>query len=351
MMSQRWKLHFKFKTYKSDAAPFFFFIDIFPPKSNSFDNPLSSYIANRICENPIMPLPMRIDRVFNGESSIIVRPNDPIVFPINDSVSAIINPIPFLQLGFEKLLFFSEIRSFEKFSLPLNQKVNNRWWEATRYLYGALPQIEEDFSTFLRAYLYTIIKASINEEDIIGAAIEYCELVNKICEERLLGNIIMVEINKNQKNVKLFKEKTTKYRNKLKTVKKTEYHPELIDIEVFTLSENCFSYEGNFKDTIDKNVDSYVVKYIPLLFYDDLHECMLQNLKLLETNELELLSPSYLLNKNVILIQKSEDLSEKELNKYSWLSNLSNINIGTIYNFMTESLNLFHKKKELGKND
>jgi len=348
MMPKKGKLHFKFKTYKSDAAPFFFFIDIFPPKSNSFDNPLSSYIANRICENPIMPLPMRIDRVFNGESSIIVRPNDPIVFPINESISAIVNPLPFLRLGFEKLLFYTEIRSFDKFSLSLKKIGVQRWWEATRYLYGDLPQIEEDFSTFLRAYLYTIIKASINEEDIIGAAIEYCELVNKICEERLLGNIIMVEINKNQKNVKLFKEKTTKYRNKLKTVKKTEYHPELIDIEVFTLSENCFSYEGNFKDTIDKNVDSYVVKYIPLLFYDDLHECMLQNLKLLETNELELLSPSYLLNKNVILIQKSEDLSEKELNKYSWLSNLSNINIGTIYNFMTESLNLFHKKKETG---
>lgn len=347
-MSQKWKLPFKFKTYKSDAAPFFFFIDIFPPKPDGFNKPRSSYLANRICENPIMPLPMRIDRVFNGESSIIVRPNDPIVFPINKSISAIVNPIPFLQLGFEKLLFYTEIRSYEKFSLSLKKIGVQRWWDATRYLYGDLPQIEEDFSTFLRAYLYTIIKASINEEDIIGAAIEYCELVNKICEERLLGNIIMVEINKNQKNVKLFKEKTTKYRNKLKTVKKTEYHPELIDIEVFTLSENCFSYEGNFKDTIDKNVDSYVVKYIPLLFYDDLHECMLQNLKLLETNELELLSPSYLLNKNVILIQKSEDLSEKELNKYSWLSNLSNINIGTIYNFMTESLNLFHKKKETG---
>ncbi|MFW9972551.1 MAG: hypothetical protein ACFFDF_20360 [Candidatus Odinarchaeota archaeon] len=293
-----------------------------------------------------MPIPMRIDRVFNGENSLIVRPKDPIVFPINKSVLAIINPIPFLQFGFEKLLFFTEIRSFEKFSLSLNQKGIKQWWEATRYLYGYLSQIEEDFSAFLRAYLYTIIKASINEVDIIGAAVKYCEIVNKICKDRLLRNTILVEINKKQKNVQLYKEKTTKYRNKLKIIKKSEVLPELIDIEVFNLSENAFLYEEKFKDSIDDNFNSYILKYIPLLFYDDLQECMLQNLKLLETNEVELLSPSYLLNKNVILIQKSEDLCEKELNKYSWLSNLSDINFGTIYNFITKSLNLFNTKKE-----
>ncbi|NVM19635.1 MAG: hypothetical protein HWN80_18175 [Candidatus Lokiarchaeota archaeon] len=349
-MPQKGKLHFKFKTYKSDAAPFFFFIDIFPPKPDGFDKPRSSYLANRICENPIMPLPMRVDRVFNGENSIILRPNDPIVFPINESISAIVNPIPFLQLGFEKLLFYTEIRSFEKFSLSLKKIGVQRWWEATRYLYGNLAQIEEDFSAFLNAYLYTIVKAKINEEDIIGAAVDYCDIVNKICKERLLRNTILVRINNNQENVKLFKEKTTKYRNRLKTVRKTEYHPELVDIEVFNLSENGFSHEGIFKDTIGKNFKSNVLKYIPLLFYDDLQECILQNLKLIETNELEVQSPSYLLDKNVILIQKSEDLSEKELNKYSWLSNLSEINIGTTYNFLTESINLFYKRKETGKN-
>lgn len=337
---------YKFKTYKSDAAPFFFFIDVFPPNIDQFDNPRSSFLVNQIRNNPIMPLPMRIDRVFNGESSVIVRPSEPIIFPINESVSAIVNPIPFLQLGFEKLLFFTEIRSYENLSHSLNQKKINQWWEASRSLYGDLPQIEEDFSAFLRAYLYTIIKASINEEDIIGATIEYCEIVNKICENRLLRNTILVETNKIQKSARLFKEKKAKYRNKLKLVEKTEFHPELIDIEIFNLSENGFSSKGNFKDTTDKSLNNYVLKYIPLLFYDDLQECMLQNLKLLETNELELQSPSYLINKKVIIIQKSEDLHENELDDYSWLTNLSDINIETIFKFLIESLNLFNKNIE-----
>ncbi|MFX1328012.1 MAG: hypothetical protein ACFE91_07700 [Promethearchaeota archaeon] len=347
-MFQKGKTPFKFKTYKSDAAPFFFFIDIFPLEPEIFGNPRSSFLAKQIRNNPIMPLPMRVDRVFNGETSIIIRPNNPTVFPINESVFAIINPIPFFQLGLEKLLFFTEIRSSEKFSLSLKQKAIKRWWEATRYLYGNLPQIEEDFSAFLRAYLYTMIKAKINEEDIIGAAIEYCEIVNNICKERMLRNTILVEINKNQENVKLFKEKTRKYRKKLKIDMKTEYHPELIDIEVFNFSEKGFSNQGNFKEAIEESSDRYVLKYIPLLFYDDLQECMLQNLKLLEMNEIKLLDPINLLNKNVILIQKSEDLREKELSKYSWLNNLNEVNIEIIYNSITESLNQFSEKKEVG---
>jgi hypothetical protein len=39
------------------------------------------------------------------------------------------------------------------------------------------------------------------------------------------------------------------------------------------------------------------MKYIPLMFYDDLQECMLQNMRLLETNEMKLLDPSILLEK------------------------------------------------------
>ncbi|NHJ23130.1 MAG: hypothetical protein EAX89_01045 [Candidatus Lokiarchaeota archaeon] len=346
-MFQRRKTQYKFKTYKSDAAPFFFFIDIFPLDSDNFDSLRSSILANQIKTNPIMPLPMRVDRVFNGESSIVIRPNAPISFPINDSINAIINPIPFFQLGFEKLLFFTEMRSHEKLFLPLKQEKVNQWWKATRFLYGNLNQIEEDFSAFLRAYLYTMIKANVNDEDIIGAAIEYCEIVNKICKEKMMRNSILVETNQNQEKVKLYREKTAKYRTKLKTVKKIEYHPELIDIEVYDLSENGFLNRGDFKEFIAENFDNIVIKYIPLLLYDDLQECMLQNLNLLETNEIEVLNPSILLEKNVIIFKKPEEIHNEELNKYSWLNDLNEVDIKSIFDSITETLTHFSKKNQI----
>jgi len=291
-----------------------------------------------------MPLPMRVDRVFNGESSIIVRPNVSITFPINETITAVINPTPFFQLGIEKLLFFTEIRAQEKLYLSLKHEKVNNWWEATKNLYGNLHQIEEDFSAFLRAYLYTIVKAKVDEKDLISAAIEYCDIVNNICKERMIRNTILVEVKKNQENVKLYQEKTEKYRKKLKTVKELKYHPELIDIEVFNLSEQDYSNQEDFKDLVGDNIDSNVVKYIPLLFYDDLQECMLQNLKLLETNETNLLDPSYLAEKNVIILYESEELDNTELSKYNWLGNLKKVNIDPIYNSIFESLNQINDK-------
>ncbi|MFW9950428.1 MAG: hypothetical protein ACFFKA_09940, partial [Candidatus Thorarchaeota archaeon] len=326
-MFHRSKTHYRFKTYKSDAAPFFFFIDIFPLDLENFKSPISSSLAKKIINNPIMPLPMRVDRVFNGESSIIIRPNNPVSFPLNDSTLAIINPIPFLQSGLENLLFFTEIRSREQLFRSLKGEKVNQWWDNTRFLYGNLHQVEEDFSAFLKAYLYTIVKAKINEDDITSAAIEYCEIVNNICKEKMLRNKILVEIKKEQENVKMYKEKKVKRREKFKVEKKVEYHPELIDIEIFNFNENGFPKQDNFKEYINKNYNGIVVKYIPLLLYDDLQECMLQNLRLLENNEFNLLDPSILLESKVILLFKPEEQQNENLNKYNWLNDLNSIDL------------------------
>ncbi|TES96901.1 MAG: hypothetical protein E3J90_07545 [Promethearchaeota archaeon] len=337
MVKSSESLH-KFKTYKSDAAPFFFYIDIFPLDLENFTAPLSSVLAKHVKNNPIMPLPMRVDRVFNGESSIIIRPNSPVSFPLNESIIAVINPIPFLQSGIENLLYFAEMRSKERLFRSLKPEKVSNWMENTRFLYGNLHQLEEDFSAFLKAYLYTIIKATVNEKDIAGAAIEYCDIINNICKKKMLRNKILVEINSNQESVNLYREKKAKYREKLKVVKKTEYHPELIDIEVYNFYETNFPKQEDFKNFISKNYDIIVMKYIPLLLYDDLQECMLQNMRLLETNELELLNPSILLENNVILLLDSEKTESIKLNKYDWLTDLGEIDIDVILNSINQSL-------------
>lgn len=335
-MFQTGKTHFKFKTYKSDASPFFFFIDIFPLDLKFFDSPHLLALAKHIKNNPVMPIPMRVDRVFNGESSILIRPNSPVTFPMNESILAIINPIPFLQLGIENLLFFTEIRSQQRLLRSLKKQKAKEWWENTRYLYGNLHQLEEDFSAFLKAYIYTIIKAEINEEDITGAAIEYCEIVNNICKEKMLKNKIFVEKKDTQETVKLYRVKTTKRRKKLSVAKEVEYHPELIDIELFNFSDKGFPKKKDFKNNIQKSYDSSIMKYIPLLLYDDLQECMLQNLTILEKNEIELLNPSLLLENNVILLLSSEKIEFNDLNKYNWLSDLSEVNIEGVLNSITQ---------------
>ncbi|MFW9875523.1 MAG: hypothetical protein ACFFG0_20660, partial [Candidatus Thorarchaeota archaeon] len=201
----------KFKTYKFDAAPFFFFIDIFPPDYSNLSKPNLANLIRSIGTNPIMPLPMRVDRVFNGERSVLIRPREPISYPITEDITTIISPLQFLKFGFEKLLYFTEVRSREKFFLSLSQKRVLNWWNFTQYLYGNLRTLEEDFSAFLRAYLHTIFKAKILEEDLIDGAMKYCQLISDLCRKRLNQNSILTEVEGEQKNVKMYKVKEATY--------------------------------------------------------------------------------------------------------------------------------------------
>lgn len=321
----------KFKTYKFDAAPFFFFIDIFPPDYSNINKPNLANLINSIAANPIMPLPMRVDRVFNAESSVLMRPKEPISFPITEDQTAVISPIPFLQSGFQKLLYFTELRSREKFFLSLTSERVSRWWGSTKFLYANLPTLEEDFSAFLRAYLYNIVKAKILNEDLIEAAKEYCQLVSDICRKRMDQNNILVEIKGEQENAKMYKIKDMTYYRKFKKSKETEYHPELIDIEIFDFSNVGFS------DSIDKGsiknglkTQTRVIKYIPLLFYDDLLECMLQNLKGIEENDKEIIDPSYLLDRKIIITKNSKELDNIKMESFSWWKNFDSLEFNSI---------------------
>ncbi|MFW9826449.1 MAG: hypothetical protein ACFFEY_02395 [Candidatus Thorarchaeota archaeon] len=324
----------KFKIFKYDAAPFFFYIEIFPPDITFFKKEYHKRLLESIKTNPIMPIPMRIDRVFNGEKSILIRPREPMKFSFMDDSIAIINPTPFLQYGFEKLLYFTEVRAYENFSVSLALEKVNNWWNSTKFLYAKLLRLEEDFSAFLRIYIQTLLKTKQNEGDLIGAAKEYSTKVKEICEKRIKENDIPVETKGQETNVKIYKEKIAKYRKKMKKVEEIQYHPELVDIDIFDFSESGFNDNVNYKNLNLEELKPKEIKYIPLLFYDDLLECMLQNLKKLDDGEDNILDPVFLLDKNVIIIAKSKEINNHQYQKYSWIHSFENIRFSPIIDSM-----------------
>ena len=315
------KTQVKFKTYKSDAAPFFFYIEVFPFDTSLYINPYVSSLIKTIERNPIVPLPMRVDRVSNGENSVIIRPREVTSFQISEEQLAVINPYHFLRSGIKTLIYFSEIRSSEKFFKSISKKDVTSWWESTRFLYGNLSRLEEDFSAFLKAYLHTMVRSYVEGDDLVSAAIQYCQILEDICKKRMEQNRILVEIDGDESSVKTYKKKVKTYYKKLKKVTEKQYHPELVDIEIFNYSSSNWS-----KDTSTKNgIERTVKKYIPLLFYDDLQECMLLNLQYLEENEKILLNPSILIEENIITIINSKDYDEDFKKKNIWWKDFNNI--------------------------
>jgi len=335
----------KFKIYKFDSAPFFFYIEIFPPDLSAFEMERTQALLKRIKTNPIMPLPMRVDRVFNGEKSVLIRPRAPISFSIMDDLSATINPNAFLQYGLEKLLYFTEIRAFEKFVIPLKIEKVKKWWESTKFLYAKLLRLEEDFSAFLRAYISTVLKAKLNNEDLISASTNYCNLVKDICEKRLKDNSILIETIRKETNVKLYKQKIAKYRKRMKKIERVEYHPELVDLDVFDLSEVGFISDIDKQNSLLNEIKPKEIKYIPLLFYDDLLECMLQNLKRLDEGNEDILDPSFLLDKNIITLQNSKELENIKTEEFSWFNTFEELNFESIIQSIKTTLLDFYKAK------
>jgi len=318
----------KFKTYKSDASPFFFYIDVLPLDVSQYDIPHHVEMLKRVQSNPIMPLPLRVDRVFSGESTILIRPREPVSFLIDENL-AVINPQPFIQSGIEKLLYFTEVRASREFASSLTLENAREWWKSTKNLYGKLRSLEEDFVAFLNAYLHIMVKARVNNEDLISASIKYCELIRDICYQRIQEKHILVEVQDKEKLVDMYKMKEGRVQKKrFKFSKEKLLYPSFIDIEV--INTRNIEYSQIYKDqdeVLKKN--SKVLKYIPLLFYDDLLECMLQNLKTLENYEGKILDPSFLLESNVI---KLLDKETSNLEQYTWLKEFDEINTDLIMN-------------------
>ena len=337
----------KFKTFKYDAAPFFFYIEIFPPDLTSYKKERELVLLKKIKYNPIMPLPMRVDRVFNGEKSVLIRPKEPISFSIMDDLNAIINPTAFLQYGTEQLLYFAEIRGFEQFVNPLKIEKVKKWWESTKYLYAKLSRLEEDFSAFLRAYISIILKAKLNNEDLINAATNYCKIIQEICEKRINENSILIETTRKENNVKMYKEKVGIYRKKMKKFERIEYHPELVDIDVYDLAEKGFKYKLDKQEILLEDIKPKEIKYIPLLFYDDLLECMLQNLKKLDKGDDNILDPTFLLDKNIITLQNSKELENIKTEEFSWFNTFEELNFESIIESIKTTILEFYKNYPL----
>lgn len=318
----------KYKTYKSDAAPFFFYIDVIPIDFSQYEIKHHIELLKNIQFNPIMPIPMRIDKVYNGESSTLIRPREPISFTVGEKNTALINPNKFVFYGIEKLLSFTEIRGSEEYAVSLSPNDAIRWWNNTRGIYGKLRTLEEDFAAFLRAYFHFYLAAKLNDEDLISAAIKYCELIRDVCNKRIQENYIFIEVKNKEKTVDLYKMKKGKvFETRFKREKRELLYPSFVDVELMEIEIQENSLKENYN--INHGKKSKTLKYIPLLIYDDLLECMLQNLNILENYEGKLLDPSFLMDKKVVVISEQE-LSNQDLSEYSWLTNFDEIKINSI---------------------
>jgi len=230
------------KTYKSDLAPVGFYFDIF---------------TSEIFRIPVTPIPMRIDRLFKGESTFFILPDMIKLNRLINELDLVLNMKSFLLAGIKNLINFAKNKYKEKTFLTLKPETITRWFEKSIELKTNIPSLTDDFtflfSEFLRFYAYCENQGiDSKNEEYHSELLKYCENVFIYFKERIEQNKFEIENKDTKRIVQLYKEK------------KDQYYPEIVTVKVNNLKSK------------KKNMN-----FVPYLIYDDVIDVFSYNKKLL----------------------------------------------------------------------
>lgn len=264
-----------FKTFKSDLAPVGFYFDVF---------------ATEIFKIPVMPIPMRIDKLIKGESTFFILPDIIKINRLIDKLGLVLNMKFFLLTGLKNLINFAKKKFQEKTLLNLNKEIITRWFENSLALKAEIPSLTKDFtfliSKFLKSYAICENKCIDHKnEEYHLELIKYCENVISYFKRRIEGNKLRIIHKKSKFTVKLYKEK------------KDHCYPEIISIDV-----------NNFKKNKIKTMN-----FVPYLIYDDIIDVFSYNKKLLNENSQNTINLKIWYDNRII--NKRSNINKDEIGK------------------------------------
>lgn len=273
----------KIKSYKKDLAPICFYFDLFTTPNFQI---------------PIMPLPMRVDKVSNGESTYLILPNFEQLSELCDELNLQVNFKLFYLIGIKNLISYTKQKYKEVTSRKLRRDLIFNWFENSINLHTEIPSLVEDLTYLLSEFLlmYSFIKIEGNLEDFEeykNFLIKFCDNIIIYFKDRLNQNLIKINENGNLIEEEIYKSK------------KQKYYPNIIPINV--IKRNKMVKMG----------------FIPYLIYDDIIDVFYYNKKILDLNEQEL----YGLNhwENIGIINNKSNINNK--NNIMLYNNINNLNI------------------------
>lgn len=238
----------KLKSFKKDIAPVGFFFDI---------------VSTELFKIPIIPVPMRIDKLTNGEPTLIIIPNMTKLDKISSKFGLDVNYSLFYSIGINNFINYAKDKYKEITKRNLDLKKIKQWWNLSKNLISQNLDLRETF-TFINSQFIITFSNLIKENDIkynqkqyIKTLISYCDSIIDYLRLKIENNIFKINKDNIIKEEKLYIEK------------KNKCYPLSLEITVKDLSIN----------------EIYEMKFVPYLIYDDLLNCFAYNKSLLKENE------------------------------------------------------------------
>ena len=252
------------KDYKKDIAPIGFFFDIMPTE---------------LFKVPILPIPMRIDKVVKGEITYFIRFNTDKLSSLFKELNLFIDFRSFFIIGIRNLLDYAKKNSNEIGPHSFRKDLLRKWLNNSISIEIDLPDLTEDLTYLLSEFLKTysfINKLNVNDERYVKELINYCDRIIDYFRERLESNSIKIKSNGDYKEEKIY------------FIKKSKYYPRIITI-------NIEKFRGGGKNIVKK------MRFVPYLIYDDILETFFYNKQLLTKHKQKPYEFTFYKEKGIIL--------------------------------------------------
>ncbi|TFG13185.1 MAG: hypothetical protein EU535_05305 [Promethearchaeota archaeon] len=239
MFNFKRKIPSKIKSFKNDLAPIIFYFDIFPIEP---------------FQVPILPLPMRIDKLLNGQPTALILPNKNSISGLCQKLNLQFDLSLFISQGIINLIKYAKLKKKEITSFDLDINSIRTWWERSNNIMACIPDLIESFTYIILEFIkmYSYIREhnlTLNQEEYLDALIEYCSNIVNYFRMKIESNIFKtVEKNKIALQ-KLYFEK----RNKV--------FPIITNIQVYERASSQYKNYG----------------FVPYLIYDDILDCFFYN--------------------------------------------------------------------------
>ena len=239
----------KLRTFKSDLAPLGFYFDIFPTE---------------VFQIPILPIPMRIDKLSNGEPTLFITPNREKLEKLCKRLNLNINFHHFYTVGVTNFINYARLKQKEITLRQLDDDKIRKWWKVSTNISAYNPDLVESFTFIISQFLKSFssidtnnLDPSQNRDDYKKILIHYCDSIIKYFRRKIEKNIFFI---KNENKIEI---------EKLYLEKKQKYYPLVIKIHLNDLTTH----------------KTHEMGFVPYLIYDDLLDSFYYNRKLLENTD------------------------------------------------------------------
>jgi len=237
----------KLKGFHKDIAPIGFYFDIF---------------TTELFQTPILPLPMRIDKLSNGEPTLIIKLDMKKIERVSKKFNLCLNLNNFYLMGIKNFVHYARVKIKEITLRMLDNRKIEKWWEASKNISTTIPDLTETFTFINLSFIKTfalIKKRNLipSQEDYIKVLLTNCENIVKFLQEKIETNTFTYSTDNEVSIEKLYLEK------------KNKFYPLIIKIPIYN-------------ETIQR---SYQMEFVPYLIYDDLLDVFFFNANLLRNGE------------------------------------------------------------------